>query len=842
MAKSSYLQTSFLGGSWAPEVQGRSDVDNYKTALNICENYYPIEQASLIRRQGTQFIGYTKAGAPARYVGFDFSGKPYQFEFSDSWVRVILGETFLDNGTAAVASISGATPAVVTCTGAHGFSTNDTLWFSSPASPAPQSPLFNRQFVLTSTGANTFTLVDAVTGLGLDGSTVPGFTSGGYVVHRIAELSTPYINGDWANCTFLQDETKLLIFHPKYATRTLFTQLTGFGLGIGIYDYSDGPYLDVNTSTTTITPSGSSGSVNLTLSSATGVNSNQGWLTTDVGRHVRMFFAPAAWLVGSTYVVGDQVQYVDGNSYVAIKNNSAGIVPTNIDHWALLAFLPYWTWAKITARTNATVAVATIQQSTQSTSNSTFNVLATKIWQLGLFGDTLGWPTVGAYHENRLWTSGVVVNRFDATMSNQYAIMSPTGDDGTVSDANAVAITVKANENNPTVWISADDQGLLYGTLKSEWKVRASTLDDPITPSSVQARRLSANGSAVGTQPVFTTRMHVFIQRMQRKLMEIGHPSESGALYTPNSITNLSLTGGHLSITGLAELAYCQEPKSMLWARRNDGVLLGLSYMRDADKLTAGWSEHVLGHGRKTVSLSSGPSLDLLSDRLFLVTKDANGVHWGEMLTDVFDDNLQDWDAWFVDAGVEAIYNSFTALDGIRCYGFTPMAGKTVSGSFGGLDMGDAVVSASGYVDFPFHGAFTHAYTTARQAQAGRPMFPVVGFGYTSRGQLLRPDHGGDAGSRNGPAFGKKRRNHWFAALLNRTRDISIGTDFASLIPIKIQTARGVDVAADALFSGVVTDTVKDDYTFEGQLAWAQTRPVPGQVLAVSGFIETMDK
>ncbi len=83
MPKSSYLQSSFLGGEWAPEVQGRSEADAYRTGMNKCVNYFPIEQGSLLRRQGTQYIGHTKAGAAGRLTGFDLASGPLQLEFTD---------------------------------------------------------------------------------------------------------------------------------------------------------------------------------------------------------------------------------------------------------------------------------------------------------------------------------------------------------------------------------------------------------------------------------------------------------------------------------------------------------------------------------------------------------------------------------------------------------------------------------------------------------------------------------------------------------------------------------------------------------------------------------------
>lgn len=732
MGHSSYLQTSFLGGEWAPEIQGRTETDAYKTGLNKCSNYYPIEQGSLLRRQGFQLVGHTKAGAAGRVKGFDLTGSPLQLEFTNGWLRFILGPSFLANGVSDLVSISTATPAVVTTKAAHGYTTGDTVFFTLKSLHSISSTLFNRQFVATVTGASTFSIADALTGAAIDGSTI-GWTapviSGTYQVTRIAELVSPYIGGDWAGCTFVQDEASIIIFHNKYATRVITRVSTGFGFAIGLYTYADGPYLPINSTATTLTPSATNGTITVTASAITGINGGLGFQSTDVGRFIRMYNAPAAWdATKATYAVGDQVLYVDGNSYTAIKAGShqTGVVPTNIDHWALLAFLPYWTWMKITVFTDTTHVTAVVQQSTSTTQAATFNILPTTNWRLGLYSTTTGWPTCGTYHEGRLWLAGVTVNRIDGSVSDLYGTFSPTGDDGTVGDGSAISGVVKANENNPIMWLAADDAGLLFGTTTSEWKIKASNLDDPLTPASSTPRRLTKWGSA-NIQPLAVHKMHLFVQRMQRKVIEFGHPgAEAGALYQAMEDANLSLTGSHLSVGGIAELAWTAEPKPIVWARRADGQLIGMTYLRDGQKLTAGWHQHPLGHGRIVESLSSGPSIDQLTDRLFLVTKDTTtNVRWIEMQTDVFDDNKLDYQGFFVDGGVvppsaKVATVAVEGFSGVRAWGFWPLNGKTVSATFGGLDAGDAVVS-NGVADFPFNAAlgWTLAYLTSLGLQVG---------------------------------------------------------------------------------------------------------------------------
>jgi hypothetical protein len=70
-----------------------------------------------------------------------------------------------------------------------------------------------------------------------------------------------------------------------------------------------------------------------------------------------------------------------------------------------------------------------------------------------------------------------------------------------------------------------------------------------------------------------------------------------------------------------------------------------------------------------------------------------------------------------------------------------------------------------------------------------------------------------------------------------------MGTDFGqTLKPTKLTVTGGTSLAQPGLFSGVISDTLNDDYSKNGMPAWQQTRPVPGQILVVGGYIETQDK
>src|SRR5271166_5680827 len=160
MAETSYVQPSFLGGEWSQSIQGRTDRPDYRTALNVCLNAFPVETGAWCRRPGFQLAGTTLGGHPGRVIKFDFQQmSPYTMEFTDGFLSFWSGVARVTtNDSQTITSLSTASPALLTVPVATTWATGDQGFFTNLGVTCPQ--LQNRMVVLTKVTATTFTLTD----------------------------------------------------------------------------------------------------------------------------------------------------------------------------------------------------------------------------------------------------------------------------------------------------------------------------------------------------------------------------------------------------------------------------------------------------------------------------------------------------------------------------------------------------------------------------------------------------------------------------------------------------------------------------------------------------------
>lgn len=669
-------------------------------------------------------------------------------------------------------------------------------------------------------------------------------------------------------------------------------------------DFLDGPYLDPVVGTT-LTQGGTSGSITLTAVAETWSSTqgypvgsvvvysslvyvslvdpnlnNQpnthpaawelanggiayspvGFVSTDVGRMIRLFSEPLLWTSGVDYAASTVVQY-NGTYYQ--RNPSGGsdhVNPPNTipSIWLVTAgaTVAVWTWGRITSVVSPTVVQFTIIGAPLLYDSSTSVV---RTWRLGVYSNTTGWPKCGTYYKGRTWLSGVVNNRADSSNSNDPFNMAPTAPDGTVGDSNALNLIFDSDNTNEIFWFEANSQGLVVGTRTGEWTIRPGVNGNGITPTNVQVDRVTKVGCA-NVLPVSAPLAIIMVNKYQRQMFELFPDVFSGKITAPEMTTFAK----HLTTQLVQEIFYQSDPMPIVWGRLGDGSFIGATYTRRSqfaseDPTIVGFHRHTLGSGRTVESISVTPSPDLTLDALSMATVDpVSGIYHVEQLAPILDVGSPGWSAWPVDNGIVpsgAVQTTVAGVAGITFYGLWHLNGETVSAWIGGLDCGDATVN-NGSMFVPFGEVFTLAYlqsiagtgygTMAVTLDSPAIQFPaVVGFTYTSQGQILRPLAAADVGTQNGPAFAKTRRNHQLGVLITAAINGAIrfgGSLTKTMRPLNAKSPGGTPVPLTELYSGLYWGTVEDDYGFDGMLCWEITRPVPATIASIGGFVHGQDR
>jgi hypothetical protein len=332
------------------------------------------------------------------------------------------------------------------------------------------------------------------------------------------EISSPYLEAELFDIKFAQSADVMYICHPNHPVQKLSrTGHTSWTLADVVF--TNGPFMDHNIETTTMTAShtnaGQTGT--LTLSSTTGINSNQGWLSTDVGRLVHM---------------------LDGH-------------------------------VKITGYTSSTVVDMEVISDISNGS-------ATTDFALGSFSNTTGHPSCVTFFEQRLVFAATLSQpqTLFFSKSGDYENMDDNYH-GTVADDDSIIYTIASNQVNAIRFMTAT-RTLIIGTAGGEFAVSGGGTDIAITPTNILIKKQSNNGAA-NVDALAVGNATLFLQRARRKLRELAYNFDVDGYVAPD----LTILAEHISEGGFKQLSYQQEPNQIIWGVRNDGQLIGLTYQRE---------------------------------------------------------------------------------------------------------------------------------------------------------------------------------------------------------------------------------------------------------------------
>lgn len=370
-------------------------------------------------------------------------------------------------------------------------------------------------------------------------------------------------------------------------------------------------------------------------------------------------------------------------------------------------------------------------------------------------------------------------------------------------------------------WLNAG-RFLAIGTASGEYTVSGSNRDDALTPSNVKISKQTAYGSAQDLIPIRISNSVVFGSKAgtpanpARKLREFNYSFDVDA-YIAQDVTIFS---EHITGTGVNQMAFTQDPDSIIWAERADGRLIGLTFEREQEVYA--WHRHYLGgwsdSGATTrsivESLCGVPGTG--GDELWLSVQryiDGGTVRYIEYLTQGMTETEDKDDAFFVDCGLSYTGSAATTITGLY-----HLRGQTVSILADGAVVADQVVSATGTITLP---------------SAKTPVH--VGFGYTMTLKSMDVQAGAQAGS---PQAREKKINKVFARLYR-----SLGGTFGGTVDnlkniLYRTTSMAMDTSPD-LFTGYMELPMPTGWDREAHIVLQHSQPLPFHVLGLITEINT---
>lgn len=208
---------------------------------------------------------------------------------------------------------------------------------------------------------------------------------------------------------------------------------------------------------------------------------------------------------------------------------------------------------------------------------------STSIWALGAWSSEYGYPAEVEYFGDRMFFACTYAQP-QTVWASRVGAYSDFGKSSPIQDDDAIAATLNArqlNEIRDLVPLGS----LVALTAAGEWRVTGGS-DDVITPSSVGFQPQSYRGVSK-VQSVVVGNSALFIQDRGTVVRDLAFRFEDdGYDGSDLSIFASHLFEGHT----LVDIAYQQAPNSVVWLVRDDGVLLGLTYVREQE--VVGWHRH----------------------------------------------------------------------------------------------------------------------------------------------------------------------------------------------------------------------------------------------------------
>ena len=538
---------------------------------------------------------------------------------------------------------------------------------------------------------------------------------------------------------------------------------------------------------------------------------------------------------GSGYAVGDTVLFSNGVVLV-VATESGGVVAT----WEPITTAPS-NPGSITGGSTPSNPVAQVSSSgggTGATANLVWGVnqiqmtnngagypsLPTVVFSSGsatataIQGpDTQGYPSVPGFFQQRLVLAA-------PNGSPQTFYMSQPGayfnyDVSIISSAtDAITGTLVSGQLNTIKSMIPQTSGLLMLTDKASWLINGGSAGSAVSPSALVANAQSFVGTN-DVPPIVANFDVLYVQSKGSAIRDSAYNIYANVF----TGTDISILASHLFYGyEVLEWAWAEEPFKVVWAIRNDGTMLTLTFLKEQEFI--GWAHSVTqGEFSSVATITELTTAAGEIDAIYtVVNRTVNGfdVKYIERFAErAFPNGVVD--AWTVDAGLQYDGSPTTSFSGAE-----HLAGLTCTG----LADGQPITPFT----MPINGEFTLPSAASKV---------TVGLAFTAQLQTLAIDIGDPT------IQGKVKKISDVTIRVSETLGLEIGSDFTHLTPMKDLIRGNVNKMLTGQSSQIVTDLFTGDantildptYTVPGQYCIQQSLPYPATVLGVIPNLQVGD-
>jgi len=378
----------------------------------------------------------------------------------------------------------------------------------------------------------------------------------------------------------------------------------------------------------------------------------------------------------------------------------------------------------------------------------------------------------------------------------------------------AMIYTIASNQVNRVRYLKSQ-RTLVVGTTGGEFTVSADGTDASITPTNIAIKRQSSYGSA-DVDALTVGNAVLFLQKAKRKIRELAYNFDVDGYIAPD----LTILNDAVTTSGINEMAYQQEPDSIIWCVRDDGVLAGLTYQRSENVVA--WHRHIFGGefdgGNAVCESVATISGDLTEDELWVIVKrtiNGSTKRYVECFSSFDFDETDAEDFKFLDSFLTYDGSATTSISGLD-----HLEGETVSILADGATHADKTVSS---------GAITLDRSTTKA---------VVGLKYDSVLQTMRIE----GGAAEGTAQGKTKRISKVVLRLFETVGAKVGPALDNLETVPFRSSSDpMDTPVSTLIAGDKEIEFRDDYNTDGFVVVKQDQPLPLSILAIYPTVVTSD-